>query len=102
MNQPYVKQYKDVEKSYTKKGETVKFTVKELSNPITKDKPYLHSDFSTGAKKAMKKESKNNKKGIRLVVTNVGKGVFTKYKLHKQLIPISSRKNRVIHHSISI
>ncbi len=70
-NKPYVKIWNDK---------------KELTNPITKNKPYIHLHESQSIKKRNLKNVTNNKKGIRLIVTQIEKGVFIVYKITKQLI----------------
>lgn len=59
-----------------------------LINAITKEEPYLHKYPSTSKVKKMlaNPHPKNNKRGIRLVVTNVGKGKFTKTVIFKQYV----------------
>ena len=69
-NKPYVKKYDGT----------------KLLNPITKKRPYLHANQSVRDVKQSTKPTKNNKKGIRLIVTNIGKGVFVKYKVIRQFI----------------
>lgn len=83
-NKPYVKLYRTDDDGY-----------KTLINPITKDRPYI--SFPT---KRKSKNASNNKKGIRLVVLNVGKGVFVKYEVKEQFIAIkgSRKKKRVLHY----
>ncbi|WP_339896469.1 hypothetical protein [uncultured Algibacter sp.] len=49
-----------------------------LINPITKEKPYLNLFRTSKSKRDELKESKNNSKSYRLVVTNLGKGLFSK------------------------
>lgn len=71
MNIPYVKQYNDQ---------------KELLNPITKDKPYLTNGPTTSQQKREFKSPRNNKKGIRLITTNIGKGQFVKTRVTQQII----------------
>ena len=72
MNVPYVKQYNDK---------------KELLNPITKDNPYLTNGPTTSQQNREFKRPRNNKKGIRLIVTNIGKGQFVKTIVKQQIIP---------------
>lgn len=62
MNKPYVKQFEN--------GVCV--------NPITKENPYLHRFNNTSVEKREYKNNSNNKKGVRMVVTNMGKGLFCK------------------------
>ena len=69
-NIPYVKEY-DKEKI--------------LTNPITKEDPYMHKFMSVPRIKRARKKIVNNKKGVRVIITDLGKGVFTKYKVTTQL-----------------
>lgn len=64
----------------------------DLANPISKYNPYLHLFPSRSQRRKMLKlgkEPKNNKKGIRLVVTKVGVKDFIKTKVVRQHIPKS-------------
>ena len=84
-NKPYVKLYR-VDDS----GHEI------LINPITKANPYIHFPRVPSAKK-----TSNNKKGIHLIITNIGKGVFTKYRGYQQLIKIKgSSKKKMIQHYV--
>lgn len=84
-NKPYVKLYV-----------TEKDGHKTLINPITKDRPYIHFPKAPNPK-----QSSNNKKGIKLLIVNIGKGVFAKYEGYDQLIPIKgSRKKKRIQHYV--
>ena len=64
-------------------------------NPITKDNPYLFMPIPK-----VVKNSKNNSKGWRVTIVNLGKGVFAKYHSYKQLIPKGNGKYKVITHYI--
>lgn len=61
-----------------------------LVNPITKEDPYLNNFMSGEQKRSLIKKAtkhpKNNKKGIRLVITPFAKGKFTKTEVVKQRI----------------
>lgn len=63
----------------------------ELANPITKADPYLTPFLNRRQKKALIRQAtrhpKNNKKGIRLIVTPFAKGKFVKTHIEKQFIP---------------
>lgn len=48
MNQPYVKQFKT--ETVTENGIEYTYTYDEVLNPITKDKPYIHSFASVRGK----------------------------------------------------
>ena len=52
----------------------------ELLNPITKERPYFSISVNRRELKRRLRLStlKNNKKGTRLIVTNINKGVFMK------------------------
>lgn len=62
----------------------------ELVNPITKGNPYLMPFMNRRQKKALIRQAtrhpKNNKKGIRLIVTPFAKGKFTKTEVVRQRI----------------
>ena len=96
-NVPYVKQYEDrtllVEKPDPngKKDETimVEVTKKVLSNPI--DKRY---DSGIGLRGKWKLSPFHNRKGTRLVVTNIGQGRFTKIKTVLQRFPDRTVQHR--------
>lgn len=78
---PYVKLYSDL--------------TGELLNPITKDKPYIHPfQFPK------KKNSKNNKKGCRIVIINYGKGLIVKYNVVEQTINCPCGKTKTIFHYV--
>ena len=88
MNKPYVKQYD---------------SIGNLLNPITKEQPYLHQFDSTLSKRRLLKTPKNNKKGIRLIVTYIAKGIFTKYKVVCQKFSEANKKGKKeINHYIPI
>lgn len=63
----------------------------ELANPILKGNPYLNPFMNRRDKRALirkaTKNPKNNKKGIRLIVTPFAKGKFVKTVITKQRIP---------------
>lgn len=98
-NVPYVKQYEDrtltVEKPNLngKKGDPstiiVEVTKKVLSNPI--DKRY---DSGIGLRGNHKQRPFRNRKGTRLVVTNIGRGRFTKIKTILQHFPDRTVQHR--------
>jgi hypothetical protein len=71
-----------------------------VANPITKQNPYLHQHENTIDVRNSMKNSKNNKKGIRLVVRNLGKGVFAKYKVVTQFFqkPNFKGKKQINHY----
>jgi hypothetical protein len=85
----------------------------ELANPITKTNPYRHIFPNRRTRRAMmkaNKQPKNNKKGIRLIVTRVG-NEFVKTKVVKQfistgygigvdLIDIIEHKRRTLTHNL--
>ena len=59
-------------------------------NPITKEDPYINY-FKSGKERRAEieretKNPKNNKKGVRVVITNLGGGQFTKSYVRKQNI----------------
>lgn len=85
-NKPYVKEYDS-------KG--------IITNPITKEKPYLHFHNSVSKVKKDFKPTKNNKKGIRLIVTHIGGNIFTKYKQIRQRIS-NKRESKTITHFIPL
>jgi hypothetical protein len=64
----------------------------EITNPITKTNPYLHPRVGK-----INKSSRNNKKGIRLVIMNYGRGLFVKYKYVAQLEKDENGFNKTIH-----
>ena len=70
MNTPYVK-------NYLEDG--------SISNPITKDKPYLNNFKTSKNLRDELKESKNNSKSFRLVITDLGKGLFMKVRFRRVL-----------------
>ena len=76
-NTPYVKKYDGT----------------KLLNPITKENPYLHEYPTVREEESQNKAVVNNKKGIRLVVTNLGKGVFMKTKIIRT---VKSNINKVV------
>ena len=63
----------------------------EAANLITKNDPYLTPFLNRRQKKALTRKStkhpKNNKKGIRILVTPLAKGKFIKTRVEKQHIP---------------
>lgn len=63
----------------------------DLVNPITKGDPYINHFMSGEQKRSLIKKAtkhpKNNKKGIRLVVTPFAKDKFTKTEIVRQTIP---------------
>lgn len=63
----------------------------DLANPITKGNPYLNPFMNRRAKKALirsvTRNPKNNKKGIRLVVSRLKNNTFTKTRVVKQVLP---------------
>ncbi|MGK0446512.1 MAG: hypothetical protein ACJA2M_000281 [Polaribacter sp.] len=67
-NTPYLK-------SYSKNG--------LVSNPITKEQPYLNVFKTAKNLRDELKESKNNSKSFRIVITNLGKGLFMKVKFKR-------------------
>jgi hypothetical protein len=71
MNTPYVK-------NYSKEG--------LITNPITKEQPYLNTYKTSKQKRDEFKQSKNNSKSIRLVITNIGKGIFMRVKLQRVVL----------------
>jgi len=62
INKPYVKEYKEG----------------VLTNPI--EKQYLHTEVNRSTRREGKKRMFSNKKGIQLVVVNLGRGKFYKVK----------------------
>jgi len=68
-----------------------------LTNPITKDKPYR----SLPQRQSVNNTS-NNSKGGGILVVNLGKGVFVRYRSYKQLIPKANGKNKVITHYVDV
>ncbi len=59
----------------------------KLLNPIEKGKPYLSVGLNRRTRRAgVSNTLKNNKRGIRLIITNIGKGRFTKTKIVRQVI----------------
>lgn len=73
-NKPYVKEYRTDENG-----------IQHLVNPITKDNPYL-----VEPRQFKERNSKNNKKGIRLIVTSYpvqGGGIaYSKYRVITQSV----------------
>lgn len=71
------------EKIYNQEG--------ELANPITKGDPYLNPFMNRREKKRLirkaTKHPKNNKKGVRLIVTKFARGKFVKTYVEKQVTP---------------
>lgn len=65
-----------------------------LTNPITKDNPYI-SGSSQKVKSSPRKS--NNRRGVGLVVAQIGKLSFAKYRIVKQQI-----ENRLIVHSVLV
>jgi len=65
-----------------------------LTNPITKDKPYIQMPSQKDNDKTRKT---NNRKGIGLVVAKIGPLSFAKYRIFKQKI-----NNKIISHSVLI
>lgn len=68
------------------------------TNPIEKSYPSnIFPNRSSRRHLALRstKHPTNNKKGIRLVVTNIGKGQFVKYTMNTQVIG----KKRIIHYT---
>lgn len=65
-------------------------------NPITKENPYR-----TFLKQPKRKSVKNNKKGVRLLIMNVGRGVFAKYFIREQTVfDKKTGRNKVIQHYV--
>ena len=91
-NKPYTKEYKNVG------------GINFLQNPITKDKPYLtqYPTVRQLKKSFTTTHPKNNKKGIRLVITKLGKGVFIKTRVFKQHELTENGDLKVIHHNIIV
>lgn len=89
-NKPYVKNYE------TKMMGGLEVEV--LTNPITKDKPYLHRNVSVATERRLAKNSNNNKKGIRVVISKLGPGQFVKNYVKTQLIKIGHRRFKQILH----
>ena len=62
----------------------------DLVNPITKEEPYITAFITRGQMdnlvKSATRNPKNNKRGIRLIVTKTGKGEFTKTEVTKQRV----------------
>jgi len=62
----------------------------DVANPITKENPFntvfLNGKQRRDAVKKATKNPKNNKKGVRVVITNLGGGQFTKTYVRKQRI----------------
>lgn len=71
------------EKIYNQEG--------ELANPITKGDPYLNPFMSRREKRRLirkaTKHPKNNKKGVRLIVTKFARGKFVKTYVERQVTP---------------
>ena len=65
-----------------------------LTNPITKDKPYISG---ASQKEKSKPRKSNNSKGLGLVIAQIGKLSFAKYRIVKQQIG-----NRLIVHSVLV
>jgi len=72
----------------------------ELANPITKGNPYLSPFMNRRQKKSMIRKAtrhpKNNKRGVRLIVTPFAKGKFVKTNVVKQYVD-----GKVIIHNVT-
>jgi len=85
----------DVRKPYVKVYMTDSDGNKVLMNPIVKGNPYI-----TYKPLVIPKHSTNNKKGIKVVIVNLGKGVFEKYLQESQLIKLHNGKYKKITHYV--
>lgn len=66
----------------------------KITNPITKDNPYLHP-FKSREKP---KKPRNNKKGVRLLIVNYGFGKIYKHYVFDQIISTKSGNKTITHY----
>jgi hypothetical protein len=66
MNAPYIKVYNELG---------------ELVNPITKQNPFISEGLNRSQRRVKQSRLYNNKKSCKMIVTNLGKGVFAKTRI---------------------